>query len=536
MKTRATVLLLGLLLAAAAAPARAAGYIVYTEPVTMSDGVSLEASLYVPGGASAENPVPLIVRQHGGGSNKDNTDDQPYGLKAVETGKFALLMYSHRGHGNSEGIWDFFGPRTTKDFSEMLDWVAAGWPKVDTNNVGVSGYSQGGGESLLPAEFDARVKAVAAGNTFASLDHALNPGDCFKASFATGIFALAYTASASRSDDALALRWGATLYTDTEDVPLGVLPSTTEDLRSRSPVTYLQSLIDRKVPVFWTQSWEDQLFPGDHPEMILGPLQAAGVPVHYWFASGGHANEPNFAADEAGKEAAILAWFEQFLLGEDHGFTTGPKVDYWQRTAPGRPGDWVHKTADAWPLPEATPLPLYPRADGSLGDAPDSGGSVGLIVNDVASANVANDPILAGQAGGMAPGIGDVVRAVPEGANPLDTIRFARALNSDMEVTGAPVVETQFSTSALRVLQIDAKVWDVAPDGSAMLVNKGCSSFDPSSGNATVRLWPNSHVFPAGHSLVLTLSSTDFPTFKPDTEPVVTDILAGTMLTLPVTS
>lgn len=189
----------------------------YDAMVEMSDGVRLDASLYVPPG---DGPFPVIVRQHGGGSNKDNEYDRGYGLRALGRG-FALLMYSHRGHGASEGSFDFFAYRTTRDFSEVLDWVETtpAAPVVDTANVGASGYSQGGGESLLPAAFDARVRAVAVGNTFADLNHALNPDDCFKFSFATGIFLAAYKVSGSRVDDASAIRWGAHLYTDTEDVP-----------------------------------------------------------------------------------------------------------------------------------------------------------------------------------------------------------------------------------------------------------------------------------------------------------------------------
>src|SRR5687767_13097691 len=82
--------------------------------VSMSDGVHLDATLYLPR-QPAQARVPLIVRHHGGGSNKDSPFDVQYALKAVETRRFAALMYSVRGHGSSEGLFDFFGPRTTQD-------------------------------------------------------------------------------------------------------------------------------------------------------------------------------------------------------------------------------------------------------------------------------------------------------------------------------------------------------------------------------------------------------------------------------------
>ena len=505
--------------------------------VTMSDGVALDATLYLPSRVSPAR-LPLIVRQHGGGSNKDSPFDVQYAVKAVETGKFAALMYSARGHGNSQGLFDFFGPRTTQDFSEMLDWVAANHgARIDTDNVGSAGYSQGGGESLLPAANDARVKALAVGNTFADLNHALNPNDCFKFSFTTGIFLAAYKSTASKTDDATALRWGAQFYSDTEDVGTPLVPSTTDDLASRSPQTYVEELALRQVPVFWTNAWEDQLFPADHPERILPLLAEAGATVHYWFASGGHAAGANFLPEEQAREAAMLAWFEQFLLGEDRGFSNDAQVDYWQRVTgnPRKPGEWEHHTAAAWPVPDATLTPLYPQADGSLADTPAPDGATAQLVNDAASANVANDALVH-EVLDRIPGMGDVLDQVPESENPLDTITFASApLAQALNVVGAPeVTVTQDSTHAV-VQQLTAKVWDVSEAG-AQLIWRGATS-GAHGDVVTFRLWPNAHRFEPGHQVVLTISSVDFPTFKPDSEPWASTIsLAGTRLDLPTTA
>ncbi|HUP93067.1 MAG TPA: CocE/NonD family hydrolase [Solimonas sp.] len=523
------------LIAALPAHAQVGAYDRIDALVPMSDGVQLDASLYIPKAASGR--LPLVVRHHGGGSNKDSPYDVTYALKLVETGRFAVLMYSVRGHGNSEGLFDFFGPRTTQDFSEMLDWVASTHgEQVDTENVGSSGYSQGGGESLLPAEQDARVKALAVGNTFADLNYALNPNDCFKFSFATGIFLGAYTSTASRVDVSLALRWGAQFDTDTEDIGTPVIPSTTEELALRSPQTYVDALVARKVPLFWTNSWEDQLFPADHPERMLATLEAAGVPVHYWFASGGHAAGANFPAEEAQREQAMLDWFEQYLLGIDHGFASGPKVDYWQRVTgnPRKPGEWEHHTAAAWPIPTAHNAALYPHADGTLALEPAAGETADLL-NDLVSVNVANDALVHEVAGNV-PGMGDVLDQVPESANPLDTIRYTSAvLGAPLNVVGAPVLTvTQESTHAV-VQQLDAKVWDEDEGGSVQLIWRGAVS-GPLGSEVSFALWPNAHRFEPGHRIILTISSLDFPTFKPDIEPWSSTIsLADTRLDLPAT-
>lgn len=535
MTSRSGVLLL--ILASAPAFAEEPAYEAVPAMVTMSDGVALDATLYLPATVSPAR-LPLIVRQHGGGSNKDSPFDVQYALKAVATGRFAALMYSARGHGNSQGLFDFFGPRTTQDFTEMLDWVAAQHgARVDTGNVGSAGYSQGGGGSLLPAANDPRVKALAVGNTFADLNHALNPNDCFKFSFTTGIFLAAYKSTASKTDDASALRWGAQFYSDTEDVGTPLAPSTTDDLASRSPQTYVEELALRQVPVFWTNAWEDQLFPADHPERMLPLLAEAGATVHYWFASGGHAAGANFLPEEQAREAAMLAWFEQFLLGEDRGFSNAAQVDYWQRVTgkPRKPGEWEHHTAAAWPIPDATTVSLFPQADGTLVDAPAAAGESATLINDAASANVANDALVH-EVLDRIPGMGDVLDRVPESENPLDTIRFTSApLAQPLDVVGAPAVTiTQDSTHAV-VQQLNAKVWDVGESGAQLVWRGGASG---AHGDVvTFKLWPNAHRFEPGHQIVLTISSVDFPAFKPDTEPWSSTVsLAGTRVDLPATA
>jgi putative CocE/NonD family hydrolase len=535
MKIRSGLWLLLGWLAATPALAEEPAYQRVDATVVMSDGVSLDATLYLPSQASPAR-LSLIVRHHGGGSNKDSAFDVNYALKAVETGHFAVLMYSVRGHGNSEGLFDFFGPRTTRDFSEMLDWVATNYgARVDTNKVGASGYSQGGGESLLPAAQDARVKALAVGNTFADLNYALNPNDCYKFSFATGIFLGAYTSTASRVDDSLAARWGAQLMTDTEDIGTPLVPSTTDDLASRSPQTYVDSLVARRVPIFWTNGWEDQLFPADHPERMLATLEAAGVPVHYWFSSGGHAAGANFPAEEQLREQAMLAWFEQHLNGADSGFSNDRKVDYWQRITgnPRKPGEWEHHTAAAWPIPDAATASLYPRADGSLGGDQAPGLETATLVNDAASINVANDALVH-EVAGNAPGMGVLLDQVPESKNPLDTLTYASAsLTQPINVVGAPEITVAQDSSHQFVQQLDAKVWDVSDAGAQLIWRGGTSGMNGEQ--VSFKLWPNAHRFEAGHQIVLTISSVDFPTLKPDIEPWRATIsLAGTRLDLPV--
>jgi hypothetical protein len=72
--------------------------------------------------------------------------------------------------------------------------------------------------------------------------------------------------------------------------------------------------------------------------------------------------------------------------------------------------------------------------------------------------------------------------------------------------------------------QLDARLWDVSPDGSALLVSRGTyrldtAGFDSPSGTLRVPLFGNHWPVPAGHRLRLDLTQVDQPFLRPSTLP-----------------
>jgi hypothetical protein len=83
------------------------------------------------------------------------------------------------------------------------------------------------------------------------------------------------------------------------------------------------------------------------------------------------------------------------------------------------------------------------------------------------------------------------------------------------------------------VQQLVAKVWDQG-DSGVQLIWRGAVS-GALAQDVAFSLWPNAHRFDPGHRVVLTISSVDLPTFKPDVEPWRANVLLdGTRLDLPV--
>ncbi len=85
-----------------------------------------------------------------------------------------------------------------------------------------------------------------------------------------------------------------------------------------------------------------------------------------------------------------------------------------------------------------------------------------------------------------------------------------------------------------------ARVWDVAPDGTATLVSRGVyrfdfTGYDTSTGTVRVPLYGNHWAFPAGDRIRIDLAQVDQPTYRPPNSAVTATLaLSGTSLVLPV--
>src|SRR5262245_15129638 len=109
--------------------------------ITMDDGVSIAATLYLPDGTPPPGGWPGIVFLHGLSGNRQSMNAlvEGYGL----TGQgYAILTFGARGHGESGGLVGIDGPREVADTRAIHDWFAAR-PDVSDAKVGAWGISYG---------------------------------------------------------------------------------------------------------------------------------------------------------------------------------------------------------------------------------------------------------------------------------------------------------------------------------------------------------------------------------------------------------
>ena len=138
----------------------------FTVPV---DAFELVGDLHLPDSASPASPVPGIVMSHGFSATRRM--GLPAFAEAFAAAGFAVALYDHRCLGESGGE-----PRQsidpwlqTLDMRRVFDWLSQR-PEVDPAKVALWGSSFSGGESIVLAAVDDRVRAVIANAPFAGTE------------------------------------------------------------------------------------------------------------------------------------------------------------------------------------------------------------------------------------------------------------------------------------------------------------------------------------------------------------------------------
>ena len=137
--------------------------------VSFSSGGVTCAAWHYPAGCD-EGPRPIIVMAHGvTGTRRDGL--WSFADRFAAAG-INVLLFDHRGFGDSEGEKDLFEPKRQLD-----DWRAAiafarSLPNVDADRVATFGSSLGGGNALWAAADDGRVAACISQVPFVEMSQA----------------------------------------------------------------------------------------------------------------------------------------------------------------------------------------------------------------------------------------------------------------------------------------------------------------------------------------------------------------------------
>ena len=511
------------------------------DPDLLGAPVTLDARVLIPSGAG---PFAGLIINHGYLGNKGG--DGELAESAARSG-YLVLRYSSRGFGDTKGQVDLVGPKEQRDLQTAVAWLnnPANVP-IWVDHIGQYGGSYGGAHALaLARSGNPAIRTVIAAATWTDAYAGLVPNGVLKMAYLSGF----YAAGRQRTD-------GYNNYEPAVDAMYGRVMSgvdydgVKQYMQDRSAVGKWDAV---KTPVFFIQGLNDGLFDGNAAIDGYQQLRQRGVDTRLYLGGIGHPP----ARGGGGAEIARVfdqanQWLDHYVRGIDNGIDKAAPIEFARtqyfdndtdgavnRLAASRsyPFGQVQRlnlcgtgagkgTLSTTPCPEAVPTVLVSGSGGDPTSEPVAGAALGRE--------------FAKQFG----------RPVPSAATPVDVAAFdTPPLAAATTFAGVPTMKLSVlsappgtglpvPSSAAQAFQIDPKVYDVAPDGTARLITRGAFArqlsdsapgVQPADFDAFALAWE----FAAGHRIRVTLSSADVPYLRPSSTPFAVAVLPGSAVAMP---
>ncbi|HEX8054363.1 MAG TPA: CocE/NonD family hydrolase [Thermoleophilaceae bacterium] len=532
-----------------------ARYRICTAQVASFDGTPLDVTLTLPAKRSKRR-VPLVAFLHGFLSQKGEYLSETRegtgpdrGADAYKTVRwnnvwfasrgYAVLNYTARGHGDSGGQIGLASRdvevRDTQYLTGLLVDRAGPLARIDRRRVGVIGGSYGGGQTWLlmttrpsaslpygtwlsPAGRRVELAAVVPMYTWSDLLYALVPNgrhlssgvDPRTAASPIGIAKLTlldgFLATAGPRLPQQVYGWLARVNAGE---PYEGGDPLLEEARRELTVTrsgfyqdgYFEALRRRKVrrvPVLAAQGWTDPLFPAIEVLRMYRRLKASspGYPIQLYLGDFEHLTARSKVADLRHFHVLGNRLLDRHLRGR------GPKPVLDARAA-------VTNCDEK----RFGPVLKAKTWDGLAGPALsfDLGGPKQTTAR-AAGQGPATDPIVLAQQRGR----GCITTTA---ADSPGSARYSIPLTAPATLLGLPRVTVTYTATAPD-FELNAHLWDVAPDGTRTLIDRGAYRGGPVlSGTADYELFGNAWRVEAGHQLELELLQDDSTFLRPHNYP-----------------
>ncbi|TMK40952.1 MAG: hypothetical protein E6G56_06090 [Actinobacteria bacterium] len=460
-----------------------------------------------------------------------------------------------------------------RDSQWLAALAAASHPDLDPNQVAVSGGSYGGGESWLQASQPVwsfphsvdptlpvlQLQVAVPKYPWTDQAYSLAPNghgggptgnDIYESSqghsdSATGagnpfgVVKLSYVTGLTALGDATGVFEQGTTTTPSEEGPInitswfhrGVIQGEPYDLAGaedplaaqiRRGLTHFRGSYyqdwaaqtsGREVAVFSIQGWTDDLFEAveSFRQYKLLKRLDARWPVSLTVADVGHSRGQNKPQTWHRLNAQAWQFLSEQLPGSHRQTTTVTS----EPTVCGNDATSGNNDNQAQELSATTPEGL---SAGALAIGYERGDILTSTGRGVDPNGPATDPVLPGVVGIS----GQPCRTSP-GPSP-DYSAVSQPVSSALTYVGLGYVKVPYTMTGGPSAQLDARVWDVAPDGTTLLMTRGVyrldtPAYDAPAGTIRLPLYGNQWRLPPGHRVRLDLTQVDQPYLRPSNVP-----------------
>src|SRR6056297_199200 len=509
--------------------------------IDMPDGVRLAARLWLPEEAST-GPVPTIL-EYIPYRRRDRTRlrDESMHPRMAEAG-YAAIRVDMRGAGDSGGIMHGeYLEQEIQDGCDVIAWIRE-QPWSD-GQVGMFGKSWGAYSAYQvaarrPEGLRAIAPVMGTDDRWAECIH-FTGGCLMTDNFWWGAIMQLFMAQPPDPEivgEAWREMWRTRLDA-AEFWPGEWLRHQTRDaFWQHGSVREDYSAIE--VPAYIFGGWADA-----YRNTPFRMAEHASAPVKVMLGPWGHLYPHEGApGPQVDFPAELIRWWDHWMKGRDTGLMDEPPVRlYLQeavRPASGhahRAGHWVEEPA--WPSPNVESRALWLNA-GTLGEVPETGET--MSVTTPTSYGAAGGDVMSFAAPGDLP-----ADARLDGAGALEF--HGPVLDHTLDILGVPRMALRIAADQPQA-QVAALLIDEATDGTQTVIARGYANLMHSAGPETVvPLVPGepvdmplefhaaSYRVPAGHRLMLKLSSGYWPILWPAPAPVRLSLAPGAgRLDLPV--
>jgi predicted acyl esterase len=549
-----------------------------SQRVPTFDGVPLDADVTLP--ATGSGPFPTIVMLHGwGGSKTDFESSSPaghYNNVFYARQGYAVLNYTARGFGNSCGggpSGDHSGPcgqgyirladtRYEARDTQYLLGLLADQGITKPKDIGVTGISYGGGQSTELAFLRDKIRkpdgklapwqspkgkameiraayprwpwtdlvdALLPNGRFldtqvAPFEQSLHPVGVPIQSYVSGLYALGQTSGyycggapasspCTNPDANITQEFGYVQAGQPLTPPAKAALEETYQHHDGYAIRFLPGH-SRPAPLLIQNGWTDDLFPPEHALRVYNYVRSAygkGFPVSLQFGDLGHSRGSNKAATNLYFSDQGSRFFAANLR-DGHKPPASGGVTAFTQTCPSTTPDGGPFKASSWPALQ--------RAHLSFGSA---GTQIFTSAGGTASVAQGFDPIS---------GTSDACKTISTTNEPNDAT-YQKPVTQAFTLMGLPTVKATVNATG-QFGQIDARLWDLAPDNTQRLITRGVYALKSNqSGKITFQLHGNGYRFAPGHTVELQLLGRDAPYYQAGNFPVSVNV-SNLTVTLPL--